>query len=284
MNGVINLYKVAGMSSGEAVECVRKILNTKSVGHMGTLDPLAEGVLPIGVGKCTRLFDLYLTKDKRYIATFQFGFLTDTLDSLGIVTAQNDYIPSLQQLQSAAKTMVGKTLQVPPQFSAKHVNGVRAYELARLGNTVELAPVEVELFDILVSDTGRLGEFIVQIHTSASYYVRSLCRDLSAAVGGLATMTKLLRVSAGAFSVENSITLQQLRQLRESALIPPQDALSGIERLDLDESLYEDLIHGRKIYLSAKNYVALYCKNILFGVAKSDENGVLKIKAYLKED
>ena len=139
MTGVLNLYKPKGITSSAAVVACRKILGTKAIGHMGTLDPMGEGVLLLGVGKATRLFDYYLRKDKVYEAEFAFGYETDTLDIEGTVTSRAAHIPTQEEIAAVLPQCTGRKMQVPPMYSAKSVNGVRAYALARAGKSAELA-------------------------------------------------------------------------------------------------------------------------------------------------
>ena len=133
MNGLINLYKPTGMSSAQAVGAAKRILGEKTVGHMGTLDPMAQGVLVLGVGKSARLFDYLLDKRKSYVAKFTFGYETDTLDALGTVVAETNDIPSIDAVQGAMRSLVGSYEQIPPVYCAKHVDGKRALQIARGG-------------------------------------------------------------------------------------------------------------------------------------------------------
>ena len=156
MGGVLNIYKPPGLSSAAVVGKVKHILGTRAVGHMGTLDPMGEGVLLMGVGKGTRLFDWFLGKSKTYEATFRFGIMTDTIDSTGTVTGNTDVVPTAGGIADVLPSLTGDVMQMPPAYSAKSVGGVRAYKLARAGRAVELKPAAVHIDTIEL--LGKTGE------------------------------------------------------------------------------------------------------------------------------
>lgn len=285
MNGIINLRKPKGWTSRDAVNKVRGILGERSVGHMGTLDPQGEGVLPIGVGKGTRLFDVLLKKDKVYRAEFTFGYETDTLDGDGKTVFCGGRIPSEEETVAAAATLIGKCEQVPPAYSAKNVGGARAYDLARRGVAFALKPATVEIYSIrlVLSQPPR---FAFEIHCSAGTYIRSICRDLAHGLGTYATMTAITRLRAGRFSIEDSITPDELAARGKEAIISLSDALSDFPRLDIPDEEYNRLANGIMPVLTktrGETY-RVYCRGELFGLGRADENGRLKIKPYLRED
>ena len=282
MNGLINLYKPTGMSSATAVSKVKRLLGEKTVGHMGTLDPMAEGVLVIGVGKCARLFDYLSGRKKTYIAKFKFGYATDTLDALGTVTQTTKDIPSVDAVLHAMRSLVGEIDQVPPAYSAKHVSGKRAYDLARRGEDVELKPVKVTIYDAQLICQPRMDEMVFSITCSSGTYIRSICRDVAKMCGSLATLTYLQRTQSGMFDVKDSVSLDALEIRKHTALIPPQDALE-MERFDFPDECFDDLSHGRKLEFVADGHRLIYCRGILFGIGVSD-NGALRLKTYLKDD
>ena len=192
MNGFFNINKPKGMTSSQVVGKVKYLLGKKAkVGHMGTLDPLASGVLPIAVGRATRLFDFLLQKKKTYIATFQFGIHTDTLDSTGTTLDTSNVIPTIDQITSVLPQFLGVNQQIPPAYSAKSINGKRAYDLARQGQEVELKPCTIQIFDIQVQRQLAHDTFQFLITCSAGTYIRSIARDLGTALGTFATMTEL---------------------------------------------------------------------------------------------
>lgn len=283
MNGLINLYKPTGISSAKAVSRVKHILGESTVGHMGTLDPMAEGVLVIGVGKSARLFEYLCGRRKAYLAKFKFGYETDTLDRLGTVTEETRDIPSVDAVMGAANTLRGKIMQTPPAYSAKHIDGKRAYELARGGKEVELKPVEVEIFDINLVTQPAMDEFVFLIECSAGTYIRSICRDIGRMCGSLATLTYLQRTRSGMFTVNNSVTLESLEVIKAGALVKPDVALADMPRHDVDISDKPDLDNGRKIFCKLDGNARIYCGGEFYGIGRS-ESGVLKIKTYLKDD
>ncbi len=281
MNGLVNLYKPPRMSSASAVSRVKRILGEKTVGHMGTLDPMAEGVLVIGVGKSARLFDYFLGHRKRYIAKFEFGKETDTLDAFGTVIATTDDVPSDEAALHAIRSLIGKCEQIPPAYSAKHVDGKRAYALARGGATVSLKPVEIEIYDAELVCQPSPKELVFSIDCSAGTYIRSICRDVAKMCGSLATLTYLQRTRSGQFDVRDSVTLENLEITKGAALIPPDRALS-LPRYDVDGSLLNDLDNGRKIECDVDTDSFVYCCGTLYGIGKS-QGGALKIKTFLKD-
>lgn len=270
MTGVLNVYKPKGMSSAAVVGKVRRILDTRRVGHMGTLDPQGEGVLPIGVGKGTRLFDYYLGKDKVYEADFTFGYRTDTLDGDGAVVESGGRIPAIGELSAALSRLTGVVEQMPPAYSAKNVAGVRAYELARKGIEPQLTAKRIEIYAAeLSSYDSPVAK--VSIHCSSGTYIRSICRDLAEALHTVATMTAIKRLRAGPFRIEESVSLEALAQRKAEALIPIETALSGCARYDAPEEFYTALSNGVKLSLAApEGLFVLYCKGELFGLAVND--------------
>lgn len=282
MNGVIDLYKPSGMSSAAAVGKVKRMLGTSTVGHMGTLDPMAEGVLVLGVGKSARLFDYFCSKRKSYIAKFKFGYETDTLDAMGTTVSETADVPSVDAVIHAMQSLIGKTEQIPPVYSAKHINGKRAYALARGGNPEVPKPVEIEIYGAELICQPSMSEFVFSIDCSAGTYIRSICRDVAKMCGSLATLTYLQRTRSGKFTVENSIKLDELEAKLGSVLIPPQQVLD-LDRIDFPDTAYDDIDHGRAIACDIAGEFLVFCRNVFFGIGCSLD-GRLKIKTYLKDD
>ncbi len=282
MNGLINLYKPSGISSAAAVGKVKRILGEKSVGHMGTLDPMAEGVLAIGVGKSTRLFDYLSGKPKSYIAKMTFGRETDTLDALGATVAETSDIPCVDAVLGAMLSLVGKSEQIPPVYSAKHVAGKRAYKMAREGDTPELKPVPIEIFGAELVCQPRMNEFVFSIDCSAGTYIRAIVRDVARLCGSLATLTYLQRTRSGKFYVSESVTLENLEVVKGGAVIPPE-LIVDLPRLDVDVKNKSDLDNGRKIECSLDGDALVFCGGVLYGIG-CEKNGKLEIKTYLKDD
>lgn len=287
MKGILNLNKPKGMSSSAAVSKVKKILGIKSAGHMGTLDPAGEGVLLIGIGKATRLFNYFLKKEKIYEADFTFGYETDTLDGEGYIIKNSNYLPTFEELENNLKRLEGKQMQIPPAFSAKSVNGVRAYKLARNGKEVDLKPSEVNIYSAkILSFSDRICK--VKIHCSSGTYIRSVCRDLAMLCGSAATMTAIKRLSVGPYMLTDSYSFEQLEQLKEEALQPIEEALAYMQSINLDPIWKKSLDNGEKIDFFKINlkkptdYFTVYCDGTLYGIASPDYP-FIKIITYLKD-
>lgn len=245
---------------------------------MGTLDPQGEGVLILGVGKATRLFDYYLHKDKVYEAEFSFGSETDTLDGEGRVTACGGRVPSAAELADAIKGFVGKQMQLPPAYSAKKIGGQKAYDLARGGKSFTLDPAEVEVYGYeLLSLCGSVAK--VGIHCSSGTYIRSLCRDLAHSLNTYATMTAIKRTRAGGFLVEDSVPLDELDG---SEVMTLRQALPELEFIDLPKENYLDLCNGRKITGVPQGKYLVGCNGETFGIGESDGE-TLRLTVYMRE-
>ena len=284
MKGLLNLYKPRGCTSSDMVVACKKILGTRAVGHMGTLDPDGEGVLLIGVGKATRLFDYYLQKDKEYEAEFAFGYQTDTLDGSGKIIASSSVLPQTPEIVEACKTLLGKQRQMPPAYSAKSVNGVRAYKLARQGLEVKLTPKEIEIYDFSLVRQTAPNTYLMHVHCSAGTYIRSLCRDLATALGAYATMISIKRLRCGDFLIRDSITLEGLAEQKENALLAVEDALGVLPRVDIPKAQYTALCNGIKQPAEQEidGPFTVYCNDELFGLGIVQE-GKIQIKTYLRE-
>ena len=217
-NAIINLNKPTGMSSFLAVKKVSRVLGVKKAGHMGTLDPLGTGVLLVGVNKGTKLFDEYLKKIKTYIAVFHFGYETDTLDSEGIIINRNEVKVTVEDLKKILKEFIGKREQMPPQFSAKKINGQKACDLARRGVEIELKTKEIEILDLQILRDFGDNSFQFLITCSSGTYIRSLCRDIAYKLTTYGTMLSIIRTKCGDFNIQNSCTLDDIQNGKISYL------------------------------------------------------------------
>jgi tRNA pseudouridine55 synthase len=212
VSGVLVIDKPAGITSHDVVARVRKILHQRQVGHFGTLDPFATGVLPISVGKATRFAQFYLKSRKAYEGVVRFGFSTDTYDATGEPSSQAIPVTlTAPELETQFREFTGRRLQTPPPYSAKRVGGVRAYELARQHKPVNLAPVEVEIYALeLLSLEGEQVRFAVEC--SGGTYVRSLAHDLGQRLGFGAHLAQLRRTAVAEFSQSRAVTLERLQE------------------------------------------------------------------------
>ena len=283
MNGFVNINKLSGMGSTYAVGRVKKKLNARC-GHMGTLDPLASGVLPVGIGKSTRLFDFLLDKQKTYVAEFEFGYLTDTLDCEGTVVKSGGLIPTKEEITRVLGDFIGQIDQVPPNFSAKMVDGKRGYDLARRGVEFTLPPKRVTIDNIELCSQISEGKYSFRIDCRGGTYIRSLARDISAALGTYATMTALCRTAAGIFTLENAVTVEELLDSdnpwqyvipTDEAVSFPKLTLSGEQATKLLNGVFEDLGTEDGTY-------RVYAPEGFWGIGVS-EGGILRMKAYCRE-
>ena len=282
MNGFINVLKPVGATASDVVVCLKHVLHEKKIGHLGTLDPGASGVLPVAVGLGTRLFNYLTNKVKYYRAFFTFGKTTDTLDSYGEVTETCDWIPTDEQIKNVLQSFKGELQQIPPAYSAISVGGVRAYKLARSGETVELRPRGVTVYDVKLVRQHSADTFVVDIWCSGGTYIRSLARDIASACGTVGYMSGLIRLKSGCFEIENAYTLDQIRELKEKCLLDIMYPLEDVETLVLDDSLFGDVEHGRKVRVEPfVGYRKIYCKGVFYGLGKC-ENGYLNLEYYLK--
>ena len=282
MTGFVNIIKPSGMSSAYAVGAVKKKFNCPC-GHMGTLDPMAEGVLPVGIGKASRLFQYLLDKEKTYIARFIFGYTTDTLDITGQVTEKTDCIPTLEQIKSVLGEFVGEIMQVPPVYSAKCINGKRSYELARQGKEVELEAKKVCILNIECLSQISETEFEFRIDCKGGTYIRSLARDIALKVNSLGVMSKLTRTKCGIFTMQNGIDVDELKSSDDAQkyIIKSDEAVS-FDKLNLSGAQAQKILDGvYENYGFADGIYRVYNEGAFIGVGKV-KNGILRINSYVR--
>lgn len=254
MNGVIVINKPAGMTSHDVVNRLRRILGEKSIGHLGTLDPMATGVLPMVTGRMTRLAQFYTGSDKSYEGEIRFGFATDTYDADGEALGETCQPKlTLEQIREAARQFVGRIQQMPPPFSAKKVGGVPAYKLARKSKPVELKAVEVEVRRLEISDhDGDRCRF--QIDVSSGTYVRCVAHELGRKLGVGGHLSALIRTRSGEFRVEDAVTLERLEELAqagrlEEPFVHPRRVLPEFPCVTADEETAGRIRHGQAVNL-----------------------------------
>jgi len=284
MNGIVILNKPIGISSNTACRKVGKILGEKKVGHLGTLDVLASGVLPVTLGRCTRLFDYFLKKDKTYLATFAFGYETTTLDSEGEIVKRNEVQVDVERVKQELENFLGVQNQMPPQYSAKKINGKCAYELARQNVEVVLKPKEIQIFKFELVKKLENNVFQFEITCSAGTYIRALARDLANALGTFGTMTALVRLRAGNFEIQNSFDFEQIQQKQELVVLNYDDIFNGNSILQVDLEQTKKLQNGMTIRFCANDgdeYVVKF-ENTTLGIG-TVENDFLKLKLHLQE-
>ena len=253
MDGVINIYKEKGFTSHDVVAVVRKIIGQKKVGHTGTLDPEAEGVLPICLGKATKLADYIMAEKKEYTAIVKLGIITTTEDAFGEVLEEKEVIFDENRIKEAVYSFKGSCMQTPPMYSAIKVNGKKLYELAREGKEIERKSRKIFIFDIQI--LGFLPPDSVKIHVvcSKGTYIRTLCSDIGKKLECGAHMAALVRTASGNFKLENAITLSNLKNLKESnelekVLISIDKVLENYNKVYVKEKSTKLLYNGGKIY------------------------------------
>lgn len=219
VNGIINVYKEKGYTSFDVVAKMRGIFGQKKIGHTGTLDPDAQGVLPVCLGKATKVCDLLTDKDKVYKATMLLGIQTDTLDISGKVCNKAVVNVTEQQVRDVISTFVGTIEQVPPMYSALKVNGKKLYELAREGETIERKARKVSIYDITI-DEICLPEVVMTVSCSKGTYIRSLCDDIGTKLGCYGCMKDLLRTKVACFDIGDAYKISEIEKLKESIVLP----------------------------------------------------------------
>jgi tRNA pseudouridine55 synthase len=256
MNGFLNLYKPAGLTSHDCVAKVRKLLRLKRVGHGGTLDPAATGVLPIAIGRATRLLQ-YLPPDKAYWGTVRFGICTTTDDLEGEVIAATPAPDlTLEQVRSHLPAFIGQIQQIPPNYSAIQVGGRRLYELARAGEAIEAPVRTVEIYDIQVLEwrSQAYPELDLAIDCGAGTYIRSIARDLGDRLHKGGTLARLIRTRSSGFELVNSLTLEELAVQSESgefSPMPPDPVLTHLDAVTLPADSAKRWRQGQKIVWDA---------------------------------
>ena len=250
-DGALVINKPQGKTSHDVVDAVRHLAGFRQIGHLGTLDPLATGVLVLLLGKATRFVRFYTGRRKRYTAGFRFGFATNTYDSEG-QAAGTDSAPALdgELLERLAAESMGRFEQMPPVFSAKKIQGRPAYQLARKNQVVELKPVPVEIFEYhLLEIAGPIARF--SIECSSGTYIRSLAHDMGQKLGCGAHLAEICRTAVGEFSLEQAIRLEELAEAKkegkfESRLIPLENLLANFPRTHVLPVLEKKIRHGAK--------------------------------------
>ena len=250
MFGILNVDKPKGMTSRDVVNVVQRMIRPVKVGHAGTLDPLATGVLVLLVGRATRLTEYIHSVSKTYVGTFELGKVSDTEDIEGEVTKRDVFaVPNMETVKAVVASFLGVQQQMPPAFSALKVNGKRAYDLARNGEKVELKTREIQVFQIEVV-AYEYPVLTIEIKCSSGTYIRSLGRDIGEALQTGAVMTDLQRTSIGAFKIGQAVAPEfDSPGAVETLLRNPLEILSGFHATVLEEQQQRELYHGRPVEL-----------------------------------
>lgn len=278
--GFLNIYKPVGMTSHDVVSVLRRVTKIKQIGHTGTLDPFAEGVLPICIGKATRLIE-YLQDDKEYLATVQFGAATNTFDLDGEKVFTSDKKVSRDDIKEGLKSFEGEILQLPPIFSAIKVKGKKLYEYARKGEEVEIQPRKVVIENIELKNFDKeLQQAQILLKCSKGTYIRSIANDLGKNLGCGGYLIKLIRTQAGKFRIENSVRLDGIDV--ESNLINPLDILN-LPKIAVDNDDLARIKNGMPIYKTCDkigNFVSLIYNDVeicAVGIADGEKIKLKKV-------
>lgn len=266
MNGIILIYKHSGLTSHDVVGKVRRILKTRRVGHTGTLDPMAEGVLPVCVGNATKASDMLTVTDKRYTAELILGKTTDTLDADGKVLTECNVECTEDDIRAAVLSFIGDIQQIPPMYSAIKKDGKKLYELAREGKTIEREPRNITVYDIkiLAIDMEKLS-VTIDVKCSKGTYIRTLCEDIGLKLNVGAYMNTLVRTESGGFSADECITLTELEKIEDSgrvdeAIIPVDRIFSSYTAVSLNEKQAKRITNG--VFVSCPGIIENECYRV----------------------
>lgn len=254
MDGILLINKESGMTSHDVVFKLRKILNTKKIGHTGTLDPDATGVLLVLVGKACKILPFLEDTDKEYIAELKLGEATDTEDIWGKVTETKPILP-IENLENLLKSFEGKQKQLPPMVSSIKVNGKKLYEYARSGETVERPLRDIEIYETEVLDAKK---YRFRVACSSGTYIRSLCRDLAEKSGNVGCMSSLVRSRVGRFTLDQCATLSEVSE-GNYTLFPIKEALSHLPMVEIENP--SDVLNGKRLRLDCSTDRAVLLSN-----------------------
>ena len=295
MNGIIVINKSAGMTSHDVCFKLRKIFKTKKIGHAGTLDPMAEGVLVALVGSATRLSQYAMAEDKEYIVGIKFGQVTDTLDTTGTLIAEITPDFNTDSFDNALKKYTGDISQYPPMYSAIKYNGKHLYEYARKGESVDLKPRNVKIYSIVKLNSELPLNAQLKINCTKGTYIRSLCADIGEELGCGAVMSSLTRTKSGKFNIENSYTLDELNEINDlnelsKLLLPLDDALMDFQRVDVRKQSERILLGGNllldkniektSVIIENNELVRLYIDDIFIAIGQKQADGIKPIKVF----
>lgn len=293
MNGVINVLKDTGMTSFDVVAKIKKIANEKKVGHTGTLDPEASGVLPVCLGKATKIIEYIMENKKIYRVGFKLGIVTDTYDLEGKIIRQSDTSHiSKENIEIAINKFLGSIKQIPPMYSALKQNGVRLYELARKGIEVERKARDVVIYSIENIKINNI-QITMDVCCSKGTYIRSLCYDIGEELGVGATMTSLCRIKNGKFNIDEAVSIEELRNEGiTNHIISIEEALNEFDKLIVKSKFTKLLINGvnvfdKRLYIEEPKIEKIYRvyddTEKFLGLGKRDKNG-FKIEKLLIEE
>ncbi len=289
MEGVINVYKEAGWTSGDVVNKLKGVLKERRIGHGGTLDPDATGVLPILTGRATRLFDYVTAFHKTYAAEIVFGKTTDTQDASGNTICEREVNITNDEIVKILPQFTGSVKQIPPMYSAIHFNGERLYDIARRGERVELEAREVEIESIELISPLKDNKCTLRVTCGKGTYIRTLCHDIGESLGCGAYMNSLLRESCAGLDLENAYKISELQEMMDkgdlSFLCPTDRAIEFMPVVNISQSALKKLENGNPVPLEFADgdfdcFVRIYCDSVFFGIGQK-KNGHYYLKCML---
>lgn len=275
MDGILVLNKEKGFTSHDMIKMVRKKLNMKKVGHTGTLDPMATGVLVICLGRATKISDYIMRSKKTYLAKIRLGILTDSFDIMGNILKEESFTINKDKLLCCLNEFVGKSYQLPPMYSAIKVNGKKLYEYARLGLEIDRKERLIEIYSIELIDFNNKDEFTIRCKVSSGTYIRSLANDIGKKLNTFGTLLELAREENSTFTLDDCICskdfIEMPLEIIKERIISMEDALLDLEKFTYPDDFYDKLINGVKFELIKpmdEKIYRLYCRNEFIGLGR----------------
>ena len=280
MDGIIIVYKPRGYTSHDAVARMKRFCNTRRIGHAGTLDPMAEGVLPVLVGKACAAQEYLQDHDKSYLAGMRFGTVTDTGDMTGNIISQKEVVLDTETVNEAAKAFIGNIKQVPPMYSAIKIGGKRLYDLAREGVTVERKARDINIYSIEIAEKLNDTDFLVRVFCSKGTYIRTLCEDIGEKLGCGGTLFSLCRETCGDFSLSDAVSIEELEKIYEekgsegigNLLFSPEKVFLNCKKIKLSAFYSRLCKNGCEIYLKKAGIKESFQKDEKIRLYDSDGN------------
>ena len=294
-NGILILYKPRDWTSFDVIAKARGILGTRKVGHSGTLDPMATGVLPVFMGRATKAVDMQIIKDKEYIATFKLGLNTDTGDITGEIINQRPVTAAREDVLAEMENFRGEITQLPPMYSAVKINGQPLYKLARRGasvNDVERKPRKAVIKELEMLEDDSLGEneYRIRVLCSEGTYIRTLVEDMGEKLNCGAVLTSLSRTMACGYTLADAVTLQQLQQARndetiDSLIVNTDTVFMHLERIDLSPELAKRLLNGARSRIAKPDGdYRVYYKDKFYAIANVTEKKMSVVKLFVEKE
>lgn len=298
MDGILNVYKEKGFTSHDVVAKLRGIFHQKKIGHTGTLDPDATGVLPVCLGKATKVCELLTDKDKTYHAIVQLGIVTDTQDTSGKILEEHEVEVTFEQIQKVASDFVGDLMQIPPMYSAIKVNGKKLYELARAGQEIKREPRKIQVFSLELGEYDEANHtFEMNVHCGKGTYIRTICHDIGQALGCGGAMKELVRTRVSSFTIESAKTLSEIEEalkVNYISILAPVDSVfmnlpsgyvkqpASLKRLMNGNQLFEQDVETISRTLNMGERVRIYdLEDKFIAIYEFKENGYYPVKMFL---